>query len=258
MDQENQTPQAGETIQPGQSMQPQVASDQVSQKESVPTQPQQPTQLPTEPISEPIPSPAAQQPEVYAETPTELTQSNQFTNERTQHPLNEAYEDHRPPMTHDAHGTDEVNITWEASEYVMHHKSSAWFMGLGVGTAVFGALLWVALQDILAIIVVLLMGVSVVMYAVRKPHTLQYSISDDAIIIGHKEFTFDNFRSFSVMQDGGLNSLLLLPTKRFSPSISVYFADSDSDVIMDALAQHLPHEDREPDFIDRISRTLRF
>lgn len=177
--------------------------------------------------------------------------------QKMQHPL-DPYDHLRPKQTHEEHGTEKVHITWEASEYVMHHKDPSWFIGLAVVTTAIALLLWFTLEDILAIIVLVLMAFAVAVYAVRKPHTLQYSIGDEGVIIGHRKFAYEEFRSFSVMQDGGLLSILLVPTKRFAPSVSIYFSEQDAEAIVDALSRHLPREDREPDFIDRLTRSLRF
>lgn len=176
---------------------------------------------------------------------------------RTQDPL-EPYQEHKPPVTSPRHQDEDVHLTWEASEYVMHHKSPLWFIGLGAITIGLALVLWLTLQDMLAIIVLLLMAIAVIVYAVRPPHTLQYSISDDDIVVGHREYSYDNFRSFSIVRDGGLYSVTLMPTKRFSPAVSMYFPDDHADEIMELLSRHLPHEEREPDFIDRITRSLRF
>lgn len=179
------------------------------------------------------------------------------TNPRTKDPL-DPYQDLKPPVTSPRHQDDDIHLTWEASEYVMHHKSPLWFMGLGAITVALIALLWVTLQDILAIAVLILTAVSLIVYAVRRPHTLQYSISDDDIIVGHREYSYDSFRSFSIIRDGGLYSVTLMPTKRFAPAVSMYFPDEHADTIMELLSRHLPHEERELDLIDRITRSLRF
>lgn len=179
------------------------------------------------------------------------------TDQRTQNPL-DPYQELRPPQTSPRHQDEDVHLTWEASEYVMHSKSSAWFIGLGVITLALAALLWFALHDYLAIVVLLLMAVAVIVYAVRRPHTLQYSISDDDIVVGHREFHYDEFRSFSIMKEGGLYSVVLLPTKRFAPAISIYFPEEHAEIITELLSRHLPHEEREPDIIDRITQSLRF
>lgn len=156
------------------------------------------------------------------------------------------------------HQDEDVHLTWEASEYISHHKPPAWYAIFGLGVVVLGGLLFLVTKDILSVVVVMLMAVAVLVYAVRQPHTLQYSISESSLIVGHKEYTYDQFKSFSIMQDNGLYSVNFTPTKRFAPGLSIYFDQKDAEIIMDLLSRHLPHEEKDPDPIEKISRFLRF
>ena len=51
---------------------------------------------------------------------------------------------------------------------------------------------------------------------------------------------------------------MLEPTKRFLPPLTIYFDPSDGEAIFDTLAQHLPHEEKAPDFVERFMRKIRF
>lgn len=151
-----------------------------------------------------------------------------------------------------------MHLTWEASEYIHHHKPVWWYVGFGVIVLVLSVFAFWLSDDILSVVVLVLMAVAVLVYSVRQPHTLRYSISDQSIIVGHKEYTYDQFRSFSIMQDGGLYSITFAPTKRFAPPLSIYFDQQDADRIMEILVRHLPHVEGETDLVERLSRILRF
>jgi len=170
----------------------------------------------------------------------------------------EQYDLNRPDVTHPSHDTDDVHFTWEASEYVSHHKPKTWFIAFGVGTLVLIVVMFLLLRDVLSVLLIIVMASAVLVYAVRQPHTLQYSIGDDGLLVGHKEYDYGQFRSFSLLRDGALFSVTLMPTQRFAPPLSIYFDDQDGQTIMELLSRHLPHEERELDFIDRITRKLRF
>lgn len=156
------------------------------------------------------------------------------------------------------HQDDDVQLTWEASEYMVHDKTPMWYAGLfGVALGL-GAILYFSVRDITSVIVVLLLAVAVFVYSKRDPHTLKYSISDTSLIIGHKEHTYDEFKSFSIINEDGIENITLIPVKRFAPPLTIYFEPGDGDTIIAVLSRHLPKIDRDADFIDRLSRKLKF
>jgi hypothetical protein len=75
---------------------------------------------------------------------------------------------------------------------------------------------------------------------------------------GAKEYSFSQFRSFAVVHEGQLNSLVFVPLKKFVPPVSVFFLAEDEQPIVALVGEHLPMEQRQPDKIDTITRRLRF
>jgi len=149
------------------------------------------------------------------------------------------------------------SIDWQASEYIHHDKGALWLVGLVVialiiiGVAVwFGQWIFAALAG--------LMAVTFGVYAFRKPHDVRYHLSDDGLQINDKTFKLDEFRSFGVIPDGAFYSIQLIPTKRFLPAITIYFADPDGEQIVDILGAHLPMLEAHVDPVDTFMRKLRF
>lgn len=195
-------------------------------------QPQAPTEHPLPPVD---PQP---QPEAAPEQPATQPSPEQL------------------PETSELSDTDMVQ--WQASEFVDHQKNPAWFVLLFVGALVLCALMFLLTRSILSTVVV---GVAIIafgMVANQKPRTLTYSLLGGSIKIGDKSYSYDDFRSFSLVRDGALWSMILQPNKRFMPPLTMYFAPDDGERIFDALAAHLPHEDRQLDSVDRLMRRIRF
>jgi len=149
-------------------------------------------------------------------------------------------------------------VTWEASEYIHHHKSAGWFAMLGLATFGISAVLYFLIRDVFSIAVLVLMAVTVGIFAVRPPRTLRYSLSHSGLTVDKKHYPLDDFRSYSVAQEGAILSITFLPTKRFMVPVTVYFSPQDEPKISQVLAANLPHEDRVPDVIDRWTSRLRF
>lgn len=148
-------------------------------------------------------------------------------------------------------------ITWEASEYIHNDKGGGWLISLIVvvllaaGIAVwFGAWTFVVL--------ILVMGVAFGVFAFRRPHTLTYSLTNEGIHIADKMYPYSDFRAFGILEDGAFYTMTFIPVRRFSPALSVYFAEADGEKIVDIVGDHLPMQDIQPDAIDNFMRRLRF
>jgi hypothetical protein len=152
---------------------------------------------------------------------------------------------------------EEVAFSWQASEYVHHHKGPGWYLALTAGLVVLlGVAVW--LQFWLTLGAFAAMGVAIFMYAHKPPRTLLYELTATGITIDGRAFPYKEFRSFGVLPDAEWHAIDLEPAKRFNPRITVLFDTEDLDAIVSHLELHLPQIDRKPDIIDRLSRYLRF
>lgn len=149
-------------------------------------------------------------------------------------------------------------VEWTASEYVAHEKSANWYMSLFAGSTILVIIVFIVTRDYLASIVILLTCSAVGVYAARKPSTKSYRINDKGITIGEKFQPYMEFRSFSVVEEGAIDSIWIKPLKRFAPIVVMYFSPEDEQKIIDTLANFLPHEERALDAIDRFSKRMRF
>jgi hypothetical protein len=151
----------------------------------------------------------------------------------------------------------EMAFSWQASEFVHHHKSMGWYAALiGVVAVLVGGA--VILHLWLYIAVFLMMGIAVVVYARKPPRTMMYELSSDGVHIDGKLFPFSEFRSFGVMPDEEWHSIDLEPAKRFYPRMVLLFDTEDFDSIVGHLELHLPRVDRNLDIIESVTRYLRF
>lgn len=154
---------------------------------------------------------------------------------------------------------DDVDaVSWSASEFVAHQKSGSWFLVLAMGTSVFSAGIYLVTKDILATIAIAVAGVMFGVFAARAPRVLQYVIDDRGLSIGERLYPYGEIRSFAVLEESPIPSILVMPMKRFLPPITLFFTPEEADKIIDALAARLPHEDKQPDAVDRLMSRIRF
>lgn len=149
-------------------------------------------------------------------------------------------------------------VTWTASEFIAHHKSAAWYALLAVFAVVAAATIWLITKDTFAAVVIVLAVAILAGYAARQPRELQYAVDERGITVGRRQYPYGAFRSFSVFEDGAFSSIELMPLKRFSPPISMYYGQEDEEAITNALAGHLPFEPRERDALDKLMHKIRF
>lgn len=152
----------------------------------------------------------------------------------------------------------EQTISWEASEFIHRPKGVGWFLGFMVfAVALLGFGVFI-LRDFVTTGGFVIMLVAIVVVAVRPPRILRYVIDGSGVRIGEKLYPYHQFQSYGVLQEGGVWSILLMPTGRFQPPLSIYFSREQGEKIVDILGTYLPMEEHKPDIIDRLSSKLRF
>ena len=148
------------------------------------------------------------------------------------------------------------SINWEAKEYIPHEKNAGWYVGLVIVCLALVALSIVFGWWTFAILVVL-SGVVLVLYSVRPPRVLHYSLNSKGLSEGNRIYEYGDYRSFGVLKEGENFAIILTPRKRFAPGVKVYFPQESGEAIVDAFGARLPMEEVKLDFLDRVVNFLR-
>ena len=164
----------------------------------------------------------------------------------------------RPQPQSPSSSQSDVLVQWNASEFIDHQKSAIWVLPVTFISLLIAATIYLLTKNIFSSVVVILAGISFSVLAYQKPRTMSYSLFPSTIRIGQKTYSYDDFRTFSIMREGALYSVFLEPIKRFMPPITIYFAVEDGEKIFDTLAEHIPHQEKAPDAIDRLMQRIRF
>lgn len=187
---------------------------------------------------------------------TEITMQPENTGNNLQ-PQSEA-PSQSSPIPEPSSAVNQDVLSWQASEYVHHEKRGMWFIPLLIGALVLLALAIFVVQSISFSVLIIVMTIVIAVYAVRPPRIISYQLSNYGVRIDDKSFHFHDFRYFGIIQDGPLYSATLVPNKRFAPAVNIYFPADDGEKIVDLLGAYLPMEKIELDFIDKLTRQLRF
>lgn len=163
--------------------------------------------------------------------------------------------DFQPQVTDDPTDTP---VTWTAQEYVHLDKSPIWFVMFVIVVLGLIAIDILLLKSYTFSVLVVVMAIAVIIYTRRPPRMLTYALSmRHGLYVGEKLYNFSEFKAFGLIKDGEHNSIMLIPRKRFSPGVSVYFPEEAGEQIVDILGQLLPMENLKLDIIDVVVRKLR-
>lgn len=150
------------------------------------------------------------------------------------------------------------SVEWTASEYIAHEKGLSWYVFLGLVIAVLAAVVYLLTGELISTIVIVVMGFAFGAFAARPPQELQYVLDNNALHVGNRSYGYGQFKSFAIVNEGPIHSIMLMPLQRFMPPLSVYFAPEDEDKIANALSNYLPYENRKQDIVDRLMSKVRF
>lgn len=147
-------------------------------------------------------------------------------------------------------------VTWVAHEYIHQEKGKTWFLVFAlIMVALFGVAVFFQ-QWSFAVLIVVIAAV-IVVSSKRPPRELTYTLSDEGLLIDDKLHKFSDFKAFGVIHDGEEFSVMLIPTQRFQPGVTVYFPEESGEAIVDLLGSRLPMKDLKLDAVDRLVRLLR-
>lgn len=147
-------------------------------------------------------------------------------------------------------------ISWQAEEYIVREHKAGWYIGLVIVTAGLIALsIWLKWWTFL--VLVALSVVTILISNLRPPRRIQYILDDKGLKEGERLHKYEDFKAFGILKEGNHFSAILIPKKRFSLSVKVYFPGDSGEVIVDALGARLPMEQVKLDFLDKIVNFLR-
>lgn len=147
-------------------------------------------------------------------------------------------------------------VNWEAREYIERKKNSVWYVGFALAVIALIAIA-ILLQDWLFIPAIVLAAIALMIYVMRPPRMLHYSLDEKGLAEGNSLHLYSDYKSFGVLNDGGHYSIVLVPKKRFGLRLRVYFPETEGEQIVDVFGDHLPMEEVKLDLVDKIVRWLR-
>lgn len=147
-------------------------------------------------------------------------------------------------------------VQWQAPEYLHHEKNPLWFIAFGIVVIALTAAAIFLMKSWTFALLIPVMAVALVAYSHRPPRTMDYVLSGKGLYINDTLHPFAEFKSFGVIHDDHEYSVVLIPVRRFRPSLSVYFPEDKGEALVDLLGVRLPMQPLKLDAFDKIVRLL--
>lgn len=147
-------------------------------------------------------------------------------------------------------------IQWQAPEYVQEPRSPWWFIGFWVVALLLMLLAILVIRSWSFAILIPAMAAALMIYSHRPPRILNYVLSGKGLYINEKLHPLQEFRSFGVLKEESVPSLMLIPVKRFRPALTVHFPAETGEAIVDLLGSRIPMQELSLDVFDKIIRKL--
>ncbi len=150
------------------------------------------------------------------------------------------------------------DITWTASEYIAHEKGASWYGLLVVGGFAAAALDYWLTKDVVSTGVIVFAAIVFAIISAKKPRTQHYALTTQGLQIGNKIYYFQDFKNFSITEEGAIASIIFMPMKRFMPSLTIYVAPDMEEQVINFLSAILPVEQHRADAVDSLMRRIHF
>jgi len=148
-------------------------------------------------------------------------------------------------------------IRWQATEYIHHEKDTIWFVVFALVVVALMAISIFVIDSITFTILIPVMAAALLVYTRRPPRLIDYTLGRQGLHVNDHLYSFAEFKGFGVIRDDREYSIMLIPTKRFRPGVSVYFPEEAGEEIVDILGARLPMQELHLDMVDKIIHKLR-
>lgn len=149
-------------------------------------------------------------------------------------------------------------LTWTTGGLSVAHKSSGWYAALLGGSVLVAVAVYLMSRDTISSGAVVLAAVLFGAFTAKKPLPLYYSLDSNGVTVGKRQYVFEQFRSFVIVDEGTFTSILLTPLQRFAPLLPILYEPELHSQIVAILASHLPLEEHKKDAIDQITSRIKF
>jgi hypothetical protein len=142
---------------------------------------------------------------------------------------------------------EKINITtieWQAPEYTHKERSADFLWTIGL-VALVGAIIAIFMANYVFAIFILVSGGCLILFTVRPPEDISFSISNDGIKMGKDMHSWKNIKSFNIKDSTPYDKLLIETTRKFLPIYTIPMPSAFSDEARESLLKIIPNAEIE-------------
>lgn len=114
---------------------------------------------------------------------------------------------------------EELKIIWQAPEYEEKYRTKDWYWALGT-IIVCAVLASIIFENYFFALIILLAGVILFTFAIKKPEHINFQINSTGIIVRNQVYPFGSMQSFWIDPDRR-HALFIKSNRLFLPIISI-------------------------------------
>jgi hypothetical protein len=135
-------------------------------------------------------------------------------------------------------------IEWSAPEYSHKERNPDWFWAIGLSTIV-ACILALWFRNYLFAIFLLISGACLILFTLRHPEEVSFSIKTEGITIGKDIYAWKTIKGFSIKRNPSQDKLLILTSKKFLPTYTIPIPGNLTEEIYNSLLKVTPNIELE-------------
>jgi hypothetical protein len=159
---------------------------------------------------------------------------------------------------------EQEKISWSALEYEEKERNNDWFWALGI-IVLAGSVTSIIFQNYFFAVLLILAGILLGHFAIKKPEEIFYEINDKELKIKNKSHPFEEIKAFWVQKENKVNDKILKPTlfikikKSLMQNTSIPIPNDLADEIKNIfLEKNVPEEEMKEHLSEHIMEYIGF
>lgn len=151
-----------------------------------------------------------------------------------------------------------TGINWVGPEYIARDKSGSWLFLLIVAVVVVGGLTYLLTRSFVSVATIDIILVVLGVYGLHRPKDIIYAVNNVGLVVGQRQFSYAEFKSFTAVSEGDYLDITLLPLKRFALPIGLLYQGKDQEQLLNFLSDRLPMNQQKLDLVDNLMQKIKF
>lgn len=163
----------------------------------------------------------------------------------------------QPNVAEEVDQPDDVLLQWQIQDTTPEHKSTLWYIILGLIAAVI-IVIAIFTQTWFVIPLGILVPWALSLYTNRGIGDHTYELATFHVSVDGKVHAYSNFKSFFVVETGKLTTFELVPGKRFGQLVTLHANDEEAEDVTEILASVLPETEPQGYVGESFFKRLKF